>query len=150
MTKRPYTQRGRLADVLALIQLLALDPQTHRAESDVTERELGVPSSADGWIALAREHPEFFRVNDEEEHPLSLIARHVQSRIANDPNKRRLPLPIDFIQALLQTAITLHDRQVAAAEWWKTWIPLATALAAALMASATTLFTLWLSGWCKN
>lgn len=150
MNKRPYTQRGRLADVLALIQLLAVDPHTHRSESAVIETELGLPSSGRGWIALAKEHPEFFRVSDDAKRPLSLVARHVQPPIPNDPDKRRPPLSIDFIQTLLQTAITLHDRQVAAAEWWKTWIPLASALAAAIIASATTLFTLWLSGWCKN
>lgn len=34
------------------------------------------------------------------------------------------------------------DRQIAAAERWKPWIPVASALAAALIASATTLFAL--------
>jgi len=32
MSKGPYTKPGRLADVLALIQVLALDPDTGRSE----------------------------------------------------------------------------------------------------------------------
>jgi hypothetical protein len=141
---RPYTKTGRLADVLALIQVLALDPDAHRSESGMTQELQGKPQSATEWFTLAKEHREFFRVA-EREHGLSLVARHVLPKIG----EQRPSLPPDFVGALLQTAITLHDREVAAAEWWKSWIPLASALAAALIASTTTLFTLWLSGWCK-
>jgi len=78
MTKRPYTKHGRLADVLALIQVLAFDPHTHRSEAHVIDKEIGTPCSAKGWVELAKEHPEMFRVSDEAKRPLSLIARHVQ------------------------------------------------------------------------
>jgi hypothetical protein len=55
MTKGPYTKPSRLADVLALIQVLAFDPHAHRSESGINE-ELGQPdSSAQGWTALAKE-----------------------------------------------------------------------------------------------
>jgi hypothetical protein len=47
-TKRPYTKPGRLADVLALIQVLAFDPHAHRSEPGIIERELGHPSSTGG------------------------------------------------------------------------------------------------------
>jgi hypothetical protein len=141
---RPYTKTGRLADVLALLQVLALDPDARRSEEGMQGELQGTPQSAADWFTLAREHHEFFRVS-ESTHGLSLVARHVIPKIG----EKRPSLPPDFVGALFQTAITLHDRQIAAAEWWKSLIPLASALAAAIIASATTLFTLWLSGWCK-
>jgi hypothetical protein len=145
MTMGPYTKSGRLADVLALIQVLAFDEDTHRSPSGV-DKELQVnPYSSDSWMAVAREHPEFFRVSKEGECILSLVARHVLPK--NEKGCREMPLGLT--QSLLEVAIDLHDRQVAAAERWKNWIPLASALAAALIASLTTLFALWLNGWCK-
>ena len=129
MTKRPYLKPGRLADVLALIQVLAFDPHAHRSEAGVIEKELGPPaSSAEGWIALAKEHPEMFRVSGEGEHPLSLVARHVQPR---DQSGMRGPLSQEFTNVLIKAAIELHDRQADAAAWWKHLIPLWTALIAA-------------------
>ena len=109
MTKGAYTRPGRLGDVLALIQVLVFDPDTHRSESGIIEKELGQPtSSKEGWVALAKEHPEIFRVSDEAKHPLSLVARHVQP---SDPTKKRPPLSPEFTQTLINTAIELYDRQ---------------------------------------
>lgn len=79
-----HKAHGRLADVLALIQVLAFDPHTHRSEAHVIDNEIGTPCSAKGWIVLAKEHPEMFRVSEEDKHPLSLIARHVQPLIPGD------------------------------------------------------------------
>jgi hypothetical protein len=120
MTKRPYTKPSRLADVLALIQVLAFDPHAHRSESGIIE-ELGQPdSAAQGWIALAKEHPELFRVSATADHPLSLVARHVLPR---DASEKRGPLSQDFTNVLIKTAIELHDREVAAGGWWKQFMP---------------------------
>jgi hypothetical protein len=127
MTKRPYTKPGRLADVLALIQVLAFDPHAHRSESGGSKesggirKELGEPSSSPkGWITLAKEHPELFRVSEQGDHPLSLVARHVQPR---DESDKRGPLSQEFTNVLIRTAIELHDRQLAAAAWWKQFMP---------------------------
>ena len=141
----PYTKPSRLQDVLALIQVLALDRHTYRSESGLAEELQGKPGSAESWIALAREHPEFFRVRQQGEHVLSLVARHVTPK--DEQGERELPP--ELIHKLLQTAIDLHDRQVQAKERWKSFIPLIAALIAALIGSGTTLFTLWLNGWCK-
>lgn len=111
MTKKPYTIGGRLPDVLALIQVLAFDPDTHRSEGSIVRKELGVPSSAQGWTVLAKEHPEFFRVFGESE-TISLIARHVQP---SGEGGKREPLTSDFTKVLLETAIDIHDRQIQAA-----------------------------------
>jgi len=132
MTQGPYTKPGRLSDVLALIQVLALDQATYRSEPGIIEKELlGSPKSAEeGWMALAQEHPELFRINTESEHGLSLIARHV---LPHAKGERRPPLSADFTQRLIDTAIDLHDRQVNAAERWKSFMPLWTAIIAALV-----------------
>jgi len=143
MTEQMYTKPGRLSDVLALIQVLALDEHTHRSSSGLEGEVQGKPSSSESWTALAREQPEFFRVDPRVEHGVSLVARHVLPR---EEGKPRAALSPEFTATLLQTAITLHDRQIQAEEWWKSLMP----LGAALIGSATTLFTLWLSGWCKK
>jgi hypothetical protein len=138
-SERPYTKSGRLADVLALIQVLALDKYTHRSESGLLEELQGSPSSSQSWIGVGSEHPEFFRVAKDRE--LSLIARHVVPRDSSTGTKE---LPSDLIYPLLQTAIDLHDRQVSAAEWWKSLIPLWAALIGGILVAVPTLITLWL------
>lgn len=139
--KRPYTSAGRLADVLALIQVLALDRHAHRSESGLLDELQGKPCSAQSWTIVGREHPEFFRVATEGEHQLSLVARHVVPRDADGVKA----LPSDFVHELLRTAIELHDRQLESAEWWKKFMPLLAALASALVAGAYTLIAVWLA-----
>lgn len=138
--KGPYTNPGRLADALALIQVLSLDEYTHRGESGMTDELQGDPASSESWTELAREHPEFFRVRFDDKN-ISLIARHVMQRDAN--NNRKPNLPTDMIQKLFQTAIDLHDRQVSSAEWWKSLVPLWAALIGGIFATASTLATIY-------
>lgn len=125
MAKQPYTKDGRLADVLALIQVLALDERTYRSESGLSDELQGKPSSSDSWQELAADHPEFFRVAKEKRSPIALVARHVTP----EDDEGAKPLAASLMHRLLETAIELHDRQVSAAERWKAWIP---ALAAAV------------------
>ncbi len=138
MSKRPYATPGRLADILALIQVLAFDPDTHRSEAGV-KKEMGgrPPFSSDEWTILAKEHSEFFRVSNEAEHAVSLVARHVQS--TDDPNRKREPLSPEFTQVLIRTAIELHDREIAVAERWKTFIPIWSTLIASILVLITSL-----------
>ena len=146
MRAGPYTKPGRLADVLALIQVLALDTHPKRTESGMRESLQGPPTSAASWFALAREHREMFRVDPKSEAGLSLVARFVMPRGEDRQGTRLEP---EFVSALLQTAVTIHDREVQAKEWWKSLIPLWAALVGAIVASATTLFALWLNSWHK-
>src|ERR1035441_6932208 len=141
MSKGPYTKPGRLADVLALIQVLALDPDSGRSEDGMVKELQGPPTSAPNWFGLAKEHREFFRVASHE-HGLSLVARYVLPR--EGEREKRPALSSDFVGALLQTAITIHDRQVAAAERWKTFMPLWSALIGGIFGTVSTLATLWL------
>lgn len=149
MAKGPYTKSNRLADVLALIQVLALDKSAHRSEKGMTEELQGAPRSGAGltWYAVAGEHPEFFRVDPHSEHGLSLAARHV---LPHEHGQDIPQLAPEFTSALLQTAITLHDRQVNKAEWWKSLIPLWAALLGGIFGTLSTLLTLWLKGSCSH
>jgi hypothetical protein len=142
MTKGAYLKSGRLSDVLALIQVLALDVHAYRSEQGIIDKELGPPNSARSWSELGQQHPEFFRVDTERKHAISLVARHV---LPHEQDKPRPALSTDFTCVLLQTAINLHDRQVSDAEWWKSLIP----LGAALIGSLATLITLWFKGYPK-
>lgn len=116
MPRRGLYTAERLADVLALIQVLALDPHAHRSVDGLEEELQGKPRSGESsWQVIAEEHPEFFRVKKEESgHPVSLLARHV---IPRDATGARL-LPSDMTYRLLQTAIDLHDREANAARRW--------------------------------
>jgi hypothetical protein len=121
MSKRLYTKAGRLADVLALVQVLALDADIHRSETGIKKELKGKPISGEEWTPLAKEHPEFFHVDDEHEHALSLIARHV---LPHAPQQPRASLSPEFTAVLLKAAVDLHDRLVSASEWWKSLMPL--------------------------
>src|SRR5262249_27749825 len=67
-----YVRPDRLADVLALIQLLALDPLTQRSEGALLKELQGPPRSAESWRVVAKDHPEFFRVDEKSEHPVPM------------------------------------------------------------------------------
>ncbi len=120
-----YTKPGRLADVMALIQVLALDKSAHRSEDGLRHELQGVPRSASSWTQVAKEHPEFFRVAPEGKYNVSLIARHVLPR---DEDDQRPSLPEDLVGRLLQSAVELYDRQIRLAERWTYLIPIWVAL----------------------
>lgn len=106
---RSYLKRNRLADVLALIQALALHPtQTHRRDENLFQDLGGPPASCKSWYQLASYHPEFFRISwpkwnyvpvpgipalseeeveeldlpvaDNNKWPISLLVRHLSPR----------------------------------------------------------------------
>src|SRR6266498_161927 len=139
MTKNAYLKPGRLQDVLALIQVLALDEQTHRSLEGIRKELQGNPFSSDSWLSLAKEHPEFFRVRPEGVHVLSLSARHV---LPHEEDILWPTLPPDFETALLQTAINLHDRQISKAERWKhLWPPVITGVLVIISVIVSVLLT---------
>jgi len=119
-TKQPYLIENRLSDVLALIQVLALDKHRHRTEKGLQDELQGNPKSADNWTILAQGHPEFFRVAVDKENKFSLVARHVIE--ANEQGASELSP--DLIKKLIEVAIELHDRQKEKSDWWKVWLPI--------------------------
>jgi hypothetical protein len=134
-----YLQRHRLSDVIALIQVLALDEHTHRSPDGLKSELQGSPKSGGSWELVAKEHPEFFRFNEQrhkekagEANSISLVSRHVLRK--DEQGFRELPL--DLTKKLIETAIELHDKEQERSGRWKVWLPLGIAL-------ITVLSSLW-------
>ena len=111
-----YMQDGRLADVLALIQVLAYDRSAYRTESGLDEELQRKPQTGGTWMQLAREHPEFFRVRNEpsKEHRVAILARYVLDREAlSDGDFKHPPLDATVANKLMELAVGLHDKQLA-------------------------------------
>jgi len=140
--KLPYVKSDRLADVMALIQVLALHAYRHRSDGGLTDDLQGPPHSGSTWKEIAEQHPEFFRVSDAEKLGISLVARHV---LPKDENDKR-DLPSGFISMLLQTAINLHDRQVERAHHWRAYIPIVVAITAGVF----TIFGIFVRTWLEK
>lgn len=132
-----YLKPNRLADVLSLIQVLALDENSHRSEDGLQEALQGTPRSGSVWTEVASQHPELFRVRAEGTHRISLVARHVTPK--NVQGLRTLPA--DYAANLQQLAIELHDREVRRVQSWHVYIPIAVAVTAGVF----TMFGIFLS-----
>lgn len=122
MKNRFYLKHNsRLADVLAMIQILAFYEAVAPTEKGMIDKAKGPPRSAKKWEDVAEQHPEFFRLSPgTKEKSISLIARHAQTTLENG-NKT---LELDFIEKLMETAIRLHDSQLNSSRWWTFCIPL--------------------------
>jgi hypothetical protein len=128
---KEYLIPGRLEDVVALIQVLGLDPEHARRSDKALEEELQAkPASAQRWSDVAKQHTEFFRVNVQHEYPVSLIARDVGKRTGD----RRPPLSVEFVQELVKTAVGIHDIQVKRSQTWTLYIPVGAAVLAGVVA----------------
>jgi hypothetical protein len=137
--EREYAKPERLADVMAMIQVLALDEHSHRSEAGLAEELQGPPQSARAWTEVGRAHPEFFRVRTKGTHVVSLVSRHVTKR--GDDGIRELSP--DFVAGLLRSAIDIHDRQVRRAERWTYLTPIWVALMAGLFTLGAALIELF-------
>jgi hypothetical protein len=133
-----YLGNGRLADVLALLQVLSYSPKTRRTHNGLMEELQRDPLSATTWTMLAEQHPEFFRVRHRSSNPdhVSLIARVVQEVEEREDGDEMHPiLSPDVANKLMELAIELHDRQLGRRDRWKTvTIPICGALIAAAAA----------------
>jgi hypothetical protein len=115
----------RLEDVIFLIQYLGLGQE---ASLKKKTRPDGVsPRSVREklWVNVAREHPEFFHVTDDETTQLSL--RYFLKAEGGKPP----PLNVEDVQKLVQNAVVLHEMQVKRAEGRRSWVTLFAALVAA-------------------
>lgn len=130
-----YLQPGRLADVLALIQVLAYDRDSYRTEDGLDEELQRKPSAGESWMALAKQHPEFFRVrNDPIRKPrVALLARYVlDHQQLPDGEEKRPTLEASVANKLMELAIQLHDKQLERMNRWKSVVlPMAIAVLAA-------------------
>ena len=99
----------------------------------------GQPKSARNWQEVAKEHPEFFRLNTETRLGISLVSRYV---LPLDDAKRRPPLELETMQNLMRIAIDLHDRQVHRAERWQVWVPIIATVVGAIAGGVITIFSM--------
>lgn len=126
MKELPYTKKYRLADVLALIQVLAMYKYAHRTQDGIEKEFQGSPLSAKSWIHIAKEHQEFFRIREGKGTEISLIARHAQEDYPE--------LTPEYTAKLMETAIKIHDSQLNSSRWWTFWMPVIGAFMGALLA----------------
>lgn len=130
---KEYLIEYRLPEVIGLIQVLAFDLNTSRAESGLAD-DLGKekPMSGGSWLEVASKHPEFFRLRSEEQAGrkdgkirAALISRYVlEYEKLDSGEEKRPPLSTDQVSSLIDVAIQMHDKQVARSERWKTFVPL--------------------------
>jgi len=107
---------GRLEDVIALIQVLAMDTAKWRGDSALDKELNGPPHSGDTWTAVAKRHREFFRVIDGQS--VILIARHYSAK-REDGDR----LDSWLIRGLIDAAIQMHQGQLQRKQILKaTWI----------------------------
>ena len=132
MTDNPYLRgTDRLADVLAAIQFLGTY-RFYKVGFDYWHDRIKVdPKSADSWERVFRDHPEFFRVSDEEQN-VCLILRRARPKNFNvdtgetitrterkglsERDRERItraPLTTADLAVLLNAAIELHGRYIA-------------------------------------
>ncbi len=140
----PYLRQGRLADVIAAIQVMA---SAKRPEGKIKDWAWELDRSRDSrtvarWNGVFNEHREFFityHLQNEEELKAALRWRYVfknldaetgqeytPAEIAKLPDDQRKllttkPLTGEQIQTLLNTAIGLHTRaieELGAKRWW--------------------------------
>jgi hypothetical protein len=136
---------NRLADLIAAIQVLG----TYRFASrklEKWEKRLGrTPVSADNWLKVFQQHPEFFTIQGDN---ISMVWRRSRERnydtyirkavsrdeaivlteLENESDERRLsrpPLETAEISKLVDIAISLHEREIRHGQerrWWITAI----------------------------
>lgn len=126
LEKGPYVNEHRLADVMALLQVLALQEHVERSESGISGK-LGKPKSSESWLSVASEHPEFFRANQDTKFSMSLVFREVQP-----PKNGVRRVEPEQVGMLLNSAIELHDRQMNRYDRWTYLVPIWVALIAGL------------------
>jgi len=107
MTRR-YTIENRLADVIRLITVLAIDKHAFRTIGNLQDAIRGLPSSAKTWLEIAHQHPEFFRPNGGE----TSIALLIRSYLPINEDNTREPLSIEETQKLIDVAISMYEKEI--------------------------------------
>ncbi len=141
-SKSPYTRNAaRLADLIAAIQVLGTYRFASRHLSKWEKRLGRTPVSADNWLSIFSEHPEFFTIQGEN---VALVWRRSKERDydtfehrqlsreeaialadgdpeANAVRLSRPPLDTAEISKLVDLAVNLHEREINHQQerrWW--------------------------------
>jgi len=136
-----YLIAGRLEDVILLIQYLASDDRVQIYDETISG-ELGVGPSSTGatsWAAVAREHPEFFRVSgDTHNKAIALLAKFALRKTDKERPAHEL------LTSLIDIAMQLHKWQGKAVERRNANLPLWVALIAGAFTLVATMLPRWL------
>lgn len=128
----PYLKQKRLGEVISLISVLAVyEKHSFRTEDGLRSALNGKPASADKWLDIARGHPEFFKLNSEE-NSVVLLLRFLQHPKKNQSGVREI-LSISQAQKIIDQAIALHDKQLARYQRNSFKIPIYAAVIAAVV-----------------
>ncbi len=146
----PYLKPGRLADVIAALQVMA---SAERPEREIAHWVLELERISDSptiarWTSVFLEHREFFvtyRLSPEANLKAALRWRYVFKTFDSKTGKEYTPAEVpalpeeqrrslttrplagDQIQTLLNTAIGLHTRAIEELTSRRWWVPLITA-----------------------
>lgn len=138
--KNPYTENdNRLADVIAAIQVMATYKFYKRDFSRWAERIEGKDERGIYWKNIFEQHPEFFRLDSNQEKASLVWRRNYQKlydvdeeeKISRDTYKgltatekeriSRTPLTNSDISTLINTAINIHSGELdhkKDSRWW--------------------------------
>jgi len=143
----PYMKPGRLADLLAAIQTMAIHERYRRSSADWAHLISGDANRATYWKTVFDEHPEFFRPSPQHPDEYALVWRRASSRYRREIGRvleqeeidkpdaqnrsqhlSRPPVPEAQIRTLLDTAINLHQKAVEERRDRRLWIASLTAI----------------------
>ena len=142
-TKNPYLIGNRLADVIAVIQVMGTYKFYKLPFDKWADRISGTDTAKEHWMSVFVEHPEFFRLDGNREKASLVWRRQYPRRYHVDLEKKlsqtdydsltekeqqerlsRVPLTSEDIKALIATAISLHSRALEEEKESRWWIPL--------------------------
>ena len=110
--KTGYLKSNRLSDVIRLISVLGIDENLSYRKNEGLDITLnGKPRSGNEWFEIAKEHPEFFKLNTDT-NSITLLLRFLK-RIKIENEYKYPKLTVEETQSLIDQAITLHDKQIA-------------------------------------
>ncbi len=152
--KSPYLKHSsRLADIITAIQVMGSYPRRVSRNLEKWEKRLGAPVSALNWDEIVKDHPEFFRIreefDEEDETTKTLVSLNwrwsfdknyapklnkILSEEEVEENKKKpklkrtkltkKPLDTPQIDALINTAIRLHESAHLHQHQKRWWVPI--------------------------
>ena len=82
MSKSPYLKDQRLADVIAAIQAMGTYKYYKLPFAGWSKRITGSEGKAEEWKAIFIEHPEFFRLNNDEQKSISRMEKKLSEELS--------------------------------------------------------------------
>ena len=121
-----FSRKGRIEDVIALIQLLGTKEKNTLNVAAIQNHLNRPPKSGTDWLSVINEHDEFFiTARCKNETHVGLIFRHWDSDDLQANASR-----YESVCKLIYAAIDIHDRQIRRNEKWIVLIPVWAAIIA--------------------